>query len=149
MNKSYKSLCVVVLALALVGCWGKKKPSSSGGEYSAANPPKADKNLSVVYFDYDSSAIRGDQTSRINGNAAVLKNMGKSVIIEGHCDDRGSTDYNMALGERRARATKDYLVNMGVDPALLRTVSFGEEKPASVCADESCWSMNRRAEFVR
>ena len=72
----------------------------------------------------------------------------KVVIIEGHCDERGTNEYNLALGERRANSAKDYIVNLGVDPARLKTVSYGEEKPLAEGHNEEAWAQNRRAHFV-
>jgi len=105
--------------------------------------------LETVYFDFDRYEIRSDARTRLRGNADAIKaNVSWGVItIEGHCDERGSEEYNLALGERRANAVKRYLVDLGVPSSRLRTVSFGEAKPAVVGHDESAWRYNRRAEF--
>ena len=71
------------------------------------------------------------------------------VTIEGHCDERGTNEYNLALGDRRSRATRDYLINLGSDPSRMKTISYGEERPACMEHDESCWWQNRRAVFVK
>jgi peptidoglycan-associated lipoprotein len=106
--------------------------------------------LETIYFDYDSAAIKSDQRSVLQGDASKIgQNAGwKMVVIEGHCDERGSEEYNLALGERRAAAVKQYLVDSGVSGAKLDTVSFGEAKPAVQGHDEAAWKWNRRAEFV-
>jgi peptidoglycan-associated lipoprotein len=105
--------------------------------------------LEAVYFDYDQAVIRDDQRAVIGSNANAIKSMGLAkVTVEGHCDERGSDEYNLALGERRANAVKQYLVDTGVT-ATVDTVSYGESRPAVQGSDESAWRMNRRAEFVK
>jgi peptidoglycan-associated lipoprotein len=104
--------------------------------------------LKRVHFDFDKSYIRTDMVPIMDGNASYLKgNSTVKVTIEGHCDERGTNEYNMALGARRAESAKNYLVGKGVSPARLSTVSFGEEKPTASGHNESAWYMNRRAEF--
>ena len=105
--------------------------------------------LEPVYFDYDRAMIREDQkpTLRSNSSAIGTANTWRAVVVEGHCDERGSEEYNLALGERRANAVKQYLANLGVGASKLDTVSFGESKPAVQGHDESAWRWNRRAEF--
>ena len=102
-----------------------------------------------VYFGYDSAQIRPSESGAIEEVAAHLRqNPSNGLIIEGHCDERGSREYNMALGERRALAVRAYLVGLGVEGARLQTKSYGEEKPATTGHDEAAWQQNRRAEFV-
>jgi len=102
-----------------------------------------------VYFDFDSSTIRADQVERIETNADFLKKKGEVRIrIEGNCDPRGTNEYNLALGERRAQSAKRYLINLGVDEARLDTVSWGEEKLLLYGHDEISWAQNRRDDFV-
>lgn len=105
--------------------------------------------LEPIYFDFDRAVIRDDQLSTMRENTrAVEEHRGwRTVVIEGHTDERGSEEYNLALGERRANAAKQYMVDAGVDAARLDTVSFGESKPAVQGHDESAWKWNRRAEF--
>jgi peptidoglycan-associated lipoprotein len=103
---------------------------------------------SPVYYDFNESRIRVDQQSTLGSNAECVNQMGKTVRIEGHCDERGTEEYNMALGERRANSSKGYLLNLGVASSSMRTVSYGEERPGCSESDESCWSQNRRTEFV-
>jgi len=105
--------------------------------------------LQKVYFNFDSAALSDEARSSLSKNADLLgKNASVKVRIEGNCDERGSDEYNMALGERRAKAAMDYLVNLGVQPDRLSTLSYGEEKPVDPGHDEAAWAKNRRAEFV-
>lgn len=102
-----------------------------------------------IAFDYDRYDIREDAKPTLKEVASVLaKQKGVKVIIEGHCDDRGTNEYNLALGERRAKAARDFLLSLGVAAARIGTVSYGEEKPLCSDAAESCWAKNRRAHFV-
>ena len=102
-----------------------------------------------IYFDFDSSDIRADQVSRIQVNGDFLKqNSGVKIRIEGNCDPRGTSEYNMALGERRALSAKKYLVNLGVDADRMATISFGEERLLMHGHDELSWAQNRRDDFV-
>lgn len=102
----------------------------------------------VVYFDYDASEIRDDQRAALDAKVPILRaNAGLRIRITGHTDERGSDEYNMALGQRRAAAAKRYLVSQGIEDARIEIVSLGEERPAAQGSDESAWSQNRRAEF--
>lgn len=106
-------------------------------------------SLLPIYFDFDKSNIREDQQERIKKNAGVLqKNSKTRVRIEGNCDERGTNEYNMALGERRAMSAKKYLMNMGIAEHRLKTISYGEERPLNYGHDELAWSQNRRDDFV-
>ena len=100
-----------------------------------------------VRFAYDSSELSPAQTAICEGVAQYLKTK-RGVILEGHADERGSRDYNLALGERRALAVRAYLIELGVDPVKIQTRSFGEENPANKNHDEDAWSENRRVEFA-
>jgi peptidoglycan-associated lipoprotein len=105
--------------------------------------------LLPIYFDFDKSNIRQDQRARLEKNASFLKqNKGVKVRIEGNCDERGTGEYNMALGERRAISAKKYLVNLGVHSDRIHTISYGEEKPLLYGHDEYSWAQNRRGDFV-
>lgn len=105
--------------------------------------------LLPVYFDFDRSNIRDDQENRMAKNAGYLMdNMGQRIKVEGNTDDRGTHEYNLALGERRAMSAKKYLMDMGIDAARMETLSYGEERPVSYGRDELSWSLNRRADFV-
>jgi peptidoglycan-associated lipoprotein len=103
-----------------------------------------------AYFDYDMSEIRGDGRDALTRDAALLKQIFQqdpnfSVVVEGHCDERGSAEYNLALGDRRATAAKDFLVQLGVPADRLKTISYGKERPQCTEASEDCWQKNRRA----
>ncbi|PWB78066.1 MAG: peptidoglycan-associated lipoprotein Pal [Candidatus Methylomirabilota bacterium] len=105
--------------------------------------------LKDIFFDFDQSAIRDDSTKLLNEDVEWFrKNPAVKVTIEGHCDERGSSEYNLALGERRARATRDYLVAAGIAANRISTISYGKERPFVVGHDESAWRWNRRAHFV-
>lgn len=102
-----------------------------------------------VYFDYDESSLSEDARGRLARNAELLKAQAQFMVtIEGHADERGTNEYNLALGERRANAVRDYLSSLGVGGDRLRTISYGEERPVCTTSDESCWSQNRRAHMV-
>jgi len=102
-----------------------------------------------IHFDFDKSFIREDAKPALQKVAEYLKKTpGASVLIEGHCDERGTPEYNMALGERRAASAKSYLVSLGVKGGSLSTVSFGEEKPVDPGHNEEAWAKNRRAHIV-
>lgn len=104
--------------------------------------------LNTVYFDFDKYELKPEARDTLSTNAEWLKmNPDIQVQIEGHCDERGTEEYNLALGERRAAAVKDYLVSMGVDEGRLYTISYGEEVPANIGHDAASWSENRRAQF--
>jgi peptidoglycan-associated lipoprotein len=105
--------------------------------------------LQPVYFDYDRSEIRGDQKQVLQKNASILLSGATQVVIQGHCDERGTEEYNLALGDRRANATRDYLVMLGVPADRLGTITFGEHQPFARGHEESAWRENRRAHFVK
>lgn len=105
--------------------------------------------LKDIQFDYDSSELREDARLTLRENAAWLQsNTGATVEIEGHCDDRGTVEYNLALGAKRARVVREYLAALGVADRRLTTISYGEELPLCYEQTESCWQRNRRAHFV-
>jgi peptidoglycan-associated lipoprotein len=105
--------------------------------------------LGDVYFDYDSYDLRDDARGTLDGNGQILmRNTGLQVSIEGHCDERGTVDYNLALGERRAAAAKDFLVSFGVAANRMQTISYGENRPFATGSDEAAFSQNRRAHFT-
>jgi peptidoglycan-associated lipoprotein len=102
-----------------------------------------------IYFDYDESTLTDDTREKLSRNADLLKSQPQfSVTIEGHADSRGTNEYNLALGERRANAVKDYLGSLGVGGERLRTISYGEERPVCTEEAESCWSQNRRVHMI-
>ena len=102
-----------------------------------------------VYFDYDKSDIRGDQQSSVQADAQFLgQHSTINFTIEGHCDERGSTEYNLALGDQRAAAVKNALTQAGVNANRIKTISYGKEKPFCTESNEACWQQNRRGHFV-
>jgi len=106
-------------------------------------------NVLPVYFEYDKSDIRPDQVARLQASARFLQqNAGVQFTISGHADERGSQEYNIGLGDRRANAVRQYLIGQGVAAGRITTVSYGEERPVCTQSAESCWSQNRRAEFA-
>ena len=154
------------LALALsvaVGC--SSKGGEDAGQGGAAVDPNAgygantgavDGSLSeeaalraitTFYFEYDSSDLKPEAMRSLDVHAKDLQGNGARVVLEGHADERGTREYNMALGERRAKAVQRYLVLQGVSPAQLELVSYGEERPVATGNDESSWAQNRRVEL--
>jgi len=110
---------------------------------------RSSRQMLPIYFDFDQATIKMDQTPRLEQNAEYLKNNSSAkVVIEGNCDERGTNEYNLALGERRALNAKTYLVELGVEDYRIRTVSYGEERPLFPGEDEFSWSQNRRDDFV-
>lgn len=113
-------------------------------------PPPAEPaaELSDVYFDFDRYAIRGDARSTLKHNADLLKSLSNQTLgIEGHCDERGTSAYNLVLGERRAQAAKRYLQNLGLAASQIHIASYGKERPFCTEHSEACWQSNRRAHF--
>jgi peptidoglycan-associated lipoprotein len=108
------------------------------------------RNVKDSFFDYDKVDIRPDTRDALSQTAQFLRTYPQvRVAVEGHCDERGSTEYNLALGDRRAQATKDFLVSLGVTADRMDTISYGKERPACTDHNESCWQQNRRGHFVR
>ncbi len=133
------------------GGGGSEFDSGAGGPGSGTDlgAAVAVPELEAIYFDYDRAVIRDDQKPTLRGNssAIVSRDEWRTIVVEGHCDERGSEEYNLALGERRANSVKQYLANLGVPSGRMDTVSFGESKPTVQGHDESAWKWNRRAEF--
>ena len=156
----------------MTGCKSKQNPAGVYGldgvdgtgtvsqfDYSSGNYPMGDSHwtggterrgeFSALYFPYDSSQVTAGERAKADAVANYLKqNSSVRLIVEGHCDERGSREYNLALGERRAQAVRNYLASVGIDANRIRTKSYGEEQPANGGHDESAWAANRRAEFV-
>ncbi len=159
-------LLVLVTTFALTGCgwFKKKKPAPTGPE--SAIPPIEGRDITAaqrpiitgeglqrgqfanIYFDYDSSRIRPSEISNLEAVAAYLRANPGSLVIEGHCDERGTAEYNRALGERRALAAREELVRMGVDAGRISTISYGKDRPADLGHDEAAHAKNRRCEFL-
>ncbi len=105
--------------------------------------------LGDVYYAYDSADLSAEARQRLAANARFFnEHPAFEALIEGHCDERGTPEYNLALGERRASSARSYLTSLGVDGSRLRTITYGEERPACTESEESCWSQNRRAHFM-
>ncbi len=127
-------------------------PQTGGMESQAGDPlndPASPLAKRVIYFDYDSNNIRAEDRATIEAHAQYLAQRGNvKVTLEGHADERGSREYNIALGERRSNAVRDMMSLLGVSAAQVASVSYGEERPAVLGDDESAWRMNRRVEIV-
>lgn len=156
-----RSMLVLVVGVALAMACAKKAPkepeetTSAPSEFQEAEVQEEAMviervQLMPVYFDFDRSTIRASERESLRFDAGAIMSHGAwgVVTVEGNCDERGSEEYNLALGERRARAVADYLVNFGVDKARLRIVSYGESRPAVVGHDEAAWQENRRVDFA-
>jgi len=162
--RSFALCAVAVAALVLSGCAAKKKPTAGaeaegmgqgglgGGSlenFKKGMGPSEGGPLQDVHFDYDRYDLREQDRSILQANAKWLKeNPNAKVEVEGHCDDRGTVEYNLALGAKRAKAVKDYLVSLGTGGDRLSTISYGEELPLCREENESCWARNRRAHSV-
>jgi peptidoglycan-associated lipoprotein len=125
------------------------EPAAAPAARPAPKEFEAVAELKPIHFDFDKSDIRPGDAAILDGNARWLSANGKQlVLIEGHCDERGTNEYNMALGERRARAAMTYLMSRGIQQSRISTISYGEERPLCTAHDESCWSQNRRAQSL-
>jgi peptidoglycan-associated lipoprotein len=133
----------------LLASRGEDIPIKEGPTMEFVEPKPEDKAvLKTVYFDYDKSNIKPEFQPTLEGIAKWLgQKPDRQLLIEGHCDERGTDEYNLALGERRALSVRRYLVALGVAADRLHTISYGEEKPADPGHDETAWAKNRRAEF--
>jgi len=108
-----------------------------------------DKEVKDAYFDYDKADVRADARDALSQTAQFLRSYPQvKVVIEGHCDERGSTEYNLALGDRRAAAAKQFLASLGISADRLETVSYGKERPFCTASDEACYTQNRRAHII-
>ena len=167
-------LMSVLLAFGLsVGCAKKSTPSSASSKGSNSDTSSSGTNgskngtstddvsskngadlgidtskLPGIYFDYDQSSVNDDGRSKLQTIATALKGKKIKVTVEGHCDERGSNEYNLALGERRSQSVKSYLQKLGVSSDRVAAISYGEERPSVNSSEESGWSKNRRAELV-
>jgi peptidoglycan-associated lipoprotein len=158
------SFAMVALMVALASCSSNKKkdeapaeaPSSTSevaNKDMSANPSGSDsgtiEGLVTIHFDYDKATLGGEAKKELQGNAKWIKeHKNVSLQIEGHCDERGSIEYNLALGERRAKAVRSYLTSLGIDAKRLNIISYGKERPISQGDSEEAMRKNRRANFV-
>lgn len=166
------AVLVVALALSIVGCRKQPARPAVGPEEgttqgvpvevpelsqlktiddSGATDRELEKfisRLQPIFFDFDKAGIRQDQVATLVANSGVLKENSVPVVIEGHCDERGTEEYNLALGQRRANAVRNYLVSLGVGTDDLTTISYGKSRPFASGHNEDAWAQNRRAHFV-
>lgn len=166
LKRKQQFVLAAVFSLVLAGCGGDKGVKGEEGEEGVTASGLSDGsgasgsaleqdmqqllNTNKVYFEFDSSAV--DQESRrvIEAHSQFLiENPDVNVVLEGHADERGTREYNLALGERRANSVAEIMVAYGVAPGRIQTVSYGEERPAALGSDESAWQMNRRVVILR
>ena len=157
-------LGVLAIALLVTSCGKKKvaeevtvapppiqKETPKKSETSTTPPTKptlTESQFQTVYFDFDKYNLRSDAKAALDVDYKLLKDNSDAVVkIEGHCDERGTVEYNMALGERRARAVMDYLAGLGIAAKRMSIISYGKERPAVIGSNEDAWSKNRRCEF--
>jgi peptidoglycan-associated lipoprotein len=159
--------CGAMVALAAFGCTttsDETDTTDTGSEFQQADQDDVEVaveeveettvvdevtlDLQTVYFDFDQASIRPDARPVLRSNGDQMRSTNVAVRLEGHCDERGSEEYNLALGERRAMSVKQYLENLGVDARYMRTISYGEAKPAVAGHTEAAWRYNRRVNFV-
>ena len=171
MSKSawFGIVAVLALVLAATGC-SKKPPAGEiipppgSGERETTSAPTSEREvtpsgegeeqvveilLADAFFEYDKYRLTPEARERLASNAETLiRNPQKRILIEGHCDERGTREYNLALGDRRAAAVRDFLVSYGVDANRIETISYGKERPFTTGSNEAAWAQNRRAHFV-
>lgn len=144
-----QGLTLAVVMSFLVGCSSSDNNTTeaptTGGATTAPTTTEAPLS-NVVYFDFDQYSLTAESRAVLLAHADKLKGASVAVRLEGHADERGSREYNMALGEKRANAVRDFLVTQGVSGSSLEVVSFGEEQPAATGSDEASWAQNRRVE---
>lgn len=153
---------MMVLTVALVsGCGRKPKPAmapppepAQRTETEPVTPTDPVERAEVVFqdifFDFDRHIVRADQRESLAQNARMLsENPDIRLVLEGHCDERGTVEYNLALGDRRAQSVRNYLIEYGIDPGRLSTISYGKERPFARGSNEAAWAQNRRVHFVR
>lgn len=147
-------MIALVASLAIAGCASKKTPNSAAdlglnGAGSATPGSAQDFTVNIgdrIFFDTDSSSIRADAQATLGRQAQWLNKYRQyAIVIEGHADERGTREYNLALGDRRANAAKNYLAAKGINPARITTISYGKERPIALGSDEASWAQNRRA----
>jgi len=149
--RSVKFAAILLGALAIAGC-AKQQPDQAAMAGAAAPGSQQDFIVNVgdrVFFDTDSSELSPQARATLDKQSQWLNQYGRyAFTIEGHADERGTREYNIALGARRAQTVREYLISRGVAATRMRTISYGKERPVAVCNDISCWSQNRRAVTV-
>lgn len=164
LNKSLRILITSALVVLAVGCGSKKKGSDSVNSEAAPDAAVTTKEmafdasgsdsgaisgLSTIFFEYDQASLTAEARKQLASNADWIKtNTNVSIQVEGHCDARGTVEYNIALGERRAIAVKNYLVSLGVEGKRVSVISYGKERPLAKGDSEDAYGKNRRANFV-
>jgi peptidoglycan-associated lipoprotein len=154
VNRACRFAGVLAVALILVACARHAQPQQYGVGGEAPAEPGTSRDFAVnvgdvVHFESDSAALTGESQGILRNQARWLNQYSQyTVTIEGHADERGTREYNIALGAKRATAVKGFLASQGVNPGRMRTISYGKERPIAVCDDISCWSQNRRAQTV-
>ena len=147
--RNAKFAAALVAALAMAACASRNDFGQAGFAGAATPGSQQDFVTNVgdrVFFESDSTELTQQSLATLDKQAQWLSTYNRyPFTIEGHADERGTREYNIALGARRAQAVRDYLVSRGVEPARMRTISYGKERPVAVCNDISCWSQNRRA----
>ncbi len=160
--RSGLALCAFAGALALAGCTTKPQATATTPPPVASSQPTTQSSIipgsaedlrvnvgDTVHFDYDKSDIRDEDRGTLSRQAAWLQKYPQvRVTIQGNCDERGTREYNLALGARRANAVKEYLVSLGVSGARIETISYGKERPICTESTEDCWAQNRRGVTV-
>jgi peptidoglycan-associated lipoprotein len=156
-------IAAVLAAVALAGCADEAPPNPNAGMGAGTGSGTAGAGMPApdtieyfnqvvgdrVFFATDEYTLDSAAQGTLSGQAEwLLANPGTSVTIEGHADERGTRQYNLALGARRANSVREYLMAQGVEPARLKAITYGKERPVALCSDESCWSQNRRAVSV-
>ncbi|OYZ89618.1 MAG: peptidoglycan-associated lipoprotein [Xanthobacter sp. 17-67-6] len=151
--RGFRFAAIFGFALLLAACANNPDPNAAGAG-GAAGPPGSPQEFVVavgdrVFFDTDQTDLSPQAQATLDRQAQWLQQYNRyTFTIEGHADERGTREYNIALGARRAQNVRDYLVSRGIDAARMRTISYGKERPVAVCNDISCWSQNRRAVTV-
>jgi peptidoglycan-associated lipoprotein len=146
----FKIVTALVVALAMGACTKTEDPNAAYGAAVPGSPQDFATNVGDrVFFESDSSELTSAAQATLDKQASWLTQYARySFTVEGHADERGTREYNFALGARRAEATKSYLIARGIPASRIRTISYGKERPVAVCNDISCWSQNRRAVTV-
>lgn len=161
------TLALILMVVSSLGC--SKKAVSSGPAEPVTPPPPPETEIETttppeqtqlppepekleledVFFDFDKAELRADARAILSRNGEMLqRHPDARILIEGHCDERGTREYNLALGDKRAKAAMDFLVRFGIEPVRIETISYGEERPFAMGHNESAWALNRRAHFV-
>jgi peptidoglycan-associated lipoprotein len=152
--RGLKLAAVLAAALSMGACANKNPMDGRGGGMAGAAPPGSQQDFVVnvgdrVFFESDQTSLSPQAITTLEKQARWLQTYNRySFTVEGHADERGTREYNIALGARRAQTVRSFLASRGIDPGRMRTISYGKERPVAVCNDISCWSQNRRAVTV-